>query len=272
MTVLHRVMTIVKIPNCHGVLVQCYVKWGPLVWSFEVHILPSTRIRFVHMMPIFGLFHVIYFMTCILFRSFCKWRLISWWLLTYVPTSQGLHTLTHSYHVWENLFYLDLGLECTVLVLREAYFAGSIVSHFFRGVSLMRVWCIGILLSLPLFLSSVLCPLIIGEHRPSYFHITFTSPLRWLFYIRLISSLSFNSFNILQLMKPSPFILVRRSYHFYENGGFTLLLRYDTSAEVIRCGKLEWRQISGIRILPLQVGTRLSKACDILVFFYNSPA
>ena len=126
-------------------------------------------------------------------------------------------------------------------------------------------------ISIPLLLPRISCPLIIWEHIPSYFPITFPSPLRWLFYVRLILSFSFNSSNVLRLMEPSPNILVRRSYRFYENGSFTLLLLYDTSAEVIRHGELEWRHIRGIRSAPLHVGTRFFEACDILVCFYNSP-
>ena len=75
--------------------------------------------------------------------------------------------------------------------------------------------------------------------------------------------LSFNSFNIFQLKKYFPCILVRRSYRFYENGGFTVLLQIRTElstyclfcssvllAEVIWCCQLEWKQIEAFAFHP----------------------
>ena len=107
MTVLHRVMAIVKNPNCHNVPVLCYVKWGPLVWSFEVHILPSFRIRFVCTMPISGPFCVIYTIPVYFFDTSSILTILQMTMdilaaLTYVPTFQGLHTLANfMYRVWE---------------------------------------------------------------------------------------------------------------------------------------------------------------------------
>ena len=67
--------------------------------------------------------------------------------------------------VWE-FIYMDLRLEQTDVAW--SYFAGSVVSHFFSGVPLFRVWYSGGLPSLPLLLPSAYS-LIVREQLPSYY-------------------------------------------------------------------------------------------------------
>ena len=148
-----------------------------------------------------------------------KWQLISWWLfdLRFYPSR---FEYSCSFNVLCASIYFTWTLDWNVLVLREADFAGSVLSRFFREAHFMGVRCIGSLPCLPLLCPSVSCPLIYRDHFPS--------PLQWLFDIRW-------SLPLVSFFQPSS---IDEAFSYYSHATILLLLRerglYCSSSDLHR--------------------------------------